>query len=108
MASFLCQVQTIQRAAGRSAVAAAAYRSGAALVDERLAMEFDFANKDGIEHAEIMAPETAPAALQDRERLWNAAGAVSGAMISACSMPSLLAKSNSIASRSSTSAAPDR
>lgn len=75
MASFLCQVQTIQRAAGRSAVAAAAYRSGAALVDERLAMEFDFANKDGIEHAEIMAPEAAPAALQDRERLWNAAEA---------------------------------
>lgn len=75
MASFLCQVQTIQRAAGRSAVAAAAYRSGAALVDERLAMEFDFANKDGIEHAEIMAPEAAPAALRDRERLWNAAEA---------------------------------
>ncbi|MBT9470862.1 MAG: MobA/MobL family protein [Phenylobacterium sp.] len=75
MASFLCQVQTIQRAAGRSAVAAAAYRSGAALVDERLAMEFDFANKDGIEHAEIMAPEAAPAALKDREGLWNAAEA---------------------------------
>jgi MobA/MobL family len=75
VASFLCQVQTIQRAAGRSAVAAAAYRSGAALVDERLAMEFDFANKDGIEHAEIMAPEAAPTVLQDRERLWNAAEA---------------------------------
>jgi len=28
VASFLCQVQTIQRAAGRSAVAAAAYRAG--------------------------------------------------------------------------------
>ena len=38
MASFLCQVQTIQRGAGRSAVAAAASRSGVALVDERLAM----------------------------------------------------------------------
>lgn len=75
MASFLCQVQTIQRAAGRSAVAAAAYRSGAALVDERLAMEFDFANKDGIEHAEIRAPEGTPTALRDRERLWNAAEA---------------------------------
>ena len=49
MASFLCQVQTIQRAAGRSAVAAAAYRSGVALTDERLAMDFDFAGKDGVE-----------------------------------------------------------
>lgn len=73
MASFLCQVQTIQRSAGRSAVAAAAYRSGQALTDERLAMEFDFAAKDGIELAEILAPEQTPAALLDRETLWNAA-----------------------------------
>jgi hypothetical protein len=66
-------VQTIQRGAGRSAVAAAAYRSGQALTDERLAMDFDFAAKDGVEHAEIMAPEHAPAALLDRQTLWNAA-----------------------------------
>ncbi|HXQ47352.1 MAG TPA: MobQ family relaxase [Caulobacteraceae bacterium] len=73
MASFLCQVQTIQRAAGRSAVAAAAYRSGVCLVDDRLAMEFDFAAKDGIEHSEIMAPANAPAGLMERGALWNAA-----------------------------------
>lgn len=73
MASFLCQVQTIQRSAGRSAVAAAAYRSGACLVDDRLAMEFDFAAKDGIEHTEIMAPAAAPPGLSEREALWNAA-----------------------------------
>ena len=75
MASFLCQVQTIQRSAGRSVVAAAAYRSGDRLVDERLAMEFDFAAKDGIEHAEILAPAGAPPAFRDREVLWNAAEA---------------------------------
>jgi hypothetical protein len=73
MASFLMQVQTIQRAAGRSAVAAAAYRSGQALVDARLAMEFDFAGKAGVEHSEVLAPANAPAALLDRETLWNAA-----------------------------------
>ncbi len=73
MASFLCQVQTIQRAAGRSAVAAAAYRSGQALTDDRLAMEFDFAAKDGVEFAEILAPVNAPAVFQDRQSLWNAA-----------------------------------
>ena len=67
------QVQTIQRAAGRSAVAAAAYRSGQALVDARLAMEFDFAGKTGVEHSEVLAPANAPAALLDRETLWNAA-----------------------------------
>jgi hypothetical protein len=73
MASFLCQVQTIQRSAGRSAVAAAAYRSGMALTDERLAMDFDFAGKEGVEFAEILAPEAAPARFSDRQTLWNAA-----------------------------------
>ena len=65
-------MQTIQRGRGRSAVAAAAYRSGQALTDDRLAMDFDFSNKDGIEHAEIMAPEDAPQAYRDRAALWNA------------------------------------
>jgi hypothetical protein len=73
VASYVCQVQTIQRAAGRSTVAAAAYRSGQLLTDERLAMEFDFAGKLGIEHSEILAPGDAPAAFQNREVLWNAA-----------------------------------
>ncbi len=73
MASYLCQVQTIQRAEGRSAVAAAAYRSGQALSDERLAMEFDFAAKDGVEFAEVLTPAGAPAAYRDRQILWNAA-----------------------------------
>ena len=73
MASYVCRVQTIQRSAGRSAVAAAAYRSGQALTDERLAMDFDFAAKEGVEHAEILAPASAPAAFLDRQRLWNAA-----------------------------------
>ena len=72
MASFLCQVQTIQRGLGRSAVAAAAYRSGQALTDDRLAMEFDFSSKDGVEHAEIMSPANAPDAYSDRGALWNA------------------------------------
>ncbi len=73
VASFLCQVQTIQRAAGRSAVAAAAYRAGERLVDERLAMEFDFSAKNGVEYAEILAPAGAPAGVLDRGTLWNAA-----------------------------------
>lgn len=73
MASYLLRVQTIQRAAGRSAVAAAAYRAGERLVDERLAMEFDFGGKTGVEFSEIRAPDGAPAALADRHQLWNAA-----------------------------------
>src|ERR1700710_2901177 len=58
---------------GRSVVAAAAYRSGVCLVDERLAMEFDFAAKDAVEHSEILTPASAPAEFLDRATLWNAA-----------------------------------
>lgn len=56
-------------------IAAAAYRAGVALHDERLEMAFDYRGKGGIEHAEIMAPEGAPASFGDRGRLWNAAEA---------------------------------
>lgn len=73
MASYLLRVQTIQRAAGRSAVAAAAYRAGERLVDDRLAMEFDFVRKGGVEFLEIRLPEGAPTAFADRAALWNAA-----------------------------------
>ena len=73
MASYLLRVQTIQRAAGRSAVAAAAYRSGQALLDDRLAMEFDFAGKAGVEFSEVRLPGDAPSLLGDRQILWNAA-----------------------------------
>jgi hypothetical protein len=56
-----------------SAVAAAGYRSGMALTDERLGMDFDFVGKEGVEFAEILAPETAPPRFSDRQTLWNAA-----------------------------------
>ncbi|WP_426032786.1 MobQ family relaxase [Caulobacter sp. DWP3-1-3b2] len=75
MAQYRLEVKTIQRSAGRSVVAAAAYRSGSLLIDERLGMEFDFSSKNDIAHSEIMAPEGAPAALQGRSALWNAAEA---------------------------------
>lgn len=73
MAVYRLSVQTIQRGQGRSVVAAAAYRSGAALADERLAITYDFRRKAGIEHAEIIGPANTPAALLEREALWNAA-----------------------------------
>jgi hypothetical protein len=78
VAQYRLAVQTIQRSQGRSAVAAAAYRSGDRLIDERLAMEFDFGAKEDIEFTEIMAPTGAPVALQDRQTLWNAAEKAEG------------------------------
>ena len=75
MAQYRLAVQTIQRGQGRSAVAAAAYRAGVSLIDQRLEMEFDFAAKDAVEHAEIMLPSGAPEGFADRAVLWNAAEA---------------------------------
>lgn len=61
----------MSRSTGRSVVAAAAYRSGTRLLDERTGETHDYTRKR-VEHAEILAPAGAPAWVYDRERLWNA------------------------------------
>lgn len=71
MAIFHLSVKVISRAAGRSAVAAAAYRSAERLHDERLDRAHDFTNKSGVVHSEVLLPENAPDEWNDRERLWN-------------------------------------
>ena len=71
MAIFHLSVKVISRAAGRSAVAAAAYRSAARLHDERLDRAHDFTNKSGIVHSEVLLPENTPNAWHNCERLWN-------------------------------------
>ena len=71
MAIFHFSVQVISRAAGRSAVSAAAYRAGERLHDERLDRDHDFRARSGVEHSEILLPEGAPEHWRDRERLWN-------------------------------------
>lgn len=71
MAIYHFSVQVIGRAAGRSAVAAAAYRSASRLRDDRLGGDQDFSAKRGVVHSEVMLPEDAPQQWRDRERLWN-------------------------------------
>ncbi|KHF29168.1 Mobilization protein A [Paenibacillus sp. P1XP2] len=71
MAIYHLSVQTISRGQGRSAVAAAAYRSGEKLHDERIGEDFDYQRKQRIDHTEIMAPEHAPNWTRDRKKLWN-------------------------------------
>jgi len=71
MAIYHCSVKVISRATGRSAVAAAAYRSGERLTDERLGKCHDYTRKSDIEHREIMAPDRTPDWMLDRSRLWN-------------------------------------
>lgn len=73
MASFHLAVKTVGRSAGRSATAAAAYRAGVEIADERTGIVHDYTRKQGIEHREIVAPADAPEWVRDRSALWNAA-----------------------------------
>mgnify|MGYP003577547300 CR=1 FL=1 len=71
MAIFHLSVKVIGRGAGRSAVAAAAYRAGVRLHDERLDRDHDFTNKAGVVHSEVLLPDGASEIWRDREQLWN-------------------------------------
>lgn len=75
MASYHLSVKTIKRSAGRSATAAAAYRSASLILCDREGRVHDYSRKAGVEHAVILAPEDAPDWARDRAALWNAAEA---------------------------------
>ncbi|MGB3246785.1 MAG: MobQ family relaxase [Sulfitobacter sp.] len=75
MASYHLSVKTIKRSAGRSVVAAAAYRVGERIECQREGRIHDYTRKQGIEETFIVAPESAPAWAQDRSKLWNEAEA---------------------------------
>jgi hypothetical protein len=71
MAIYHLHAKVISRATGRSAVAAAAYRSASRLHDDRLDRAHDFSNKSGVVHSEILLPDGAPERFADRSTLWN-------------------------------------
>ena len=54
----------LARSEGRSSTAAAAYRAGVCITDERTGEVFDYTRKGGVEHSEIIVPEKAHADLQ--------------------------------------------
>jgi hypothetical protein len=72
VAIYHCSVKTIGRSAGRSATAAAAYRAGIEITDERTGEVHDYTRRGGVLHTEIMAPDHAPEWANDRAQLWNA------------------------------------
>lgn len=72
MAIYHCSVKIISRNAGRSAVAAAAYRAGEDIINEYDGTEHDYTRKKWIEFTEIILPENAPSEYADRSVLWNA------------------------------------
>jgi hypothetical protein len=71
MAIFHQTIQIISRGKGKSAVAAAAYRSGEVIKNEYDGVTHDFTAKRGIVHTEILLPDHAPAEYSDRAVLWN-------------------------------------
>jgi hypothetical protein len=71
VAIYHMHIQIITRGAGKSAVAAAAYRSGETLTNERDGVTHDYTRKSGIFHSEILLPENAPAEYANRSTLWN-------------------------------------
>ena len=73
MAIFHLSVKTISRSAGRTATAAAAYRAGVRITDERTGEIHDYGRKRGIESATLIVPDNAPEWARDRHLLWNAA-----------------------------------
>lgn len=72
MAIYHCSIQVVGRSAGRSSVAAAAYRSGTKLTSMYDGVTSDYTKKSWIEFTEIRLPEQAPKEYLEREKLWNA------------------------------------
>jgi len=72
MAIYHLHAQIIKRSAGRSSVAAAAYRAGEKLHNEYDGITHDYTRKSGVVHSEIMLPQNAPKEFQNRPILWNA------------------------------------
>lgn len=64
-------VQIIKRSKAKSAVGAAAYRSGTKMTNEWDGLTHDYTRKRGVVHSEIILPPHAPPEFQDRNTLWN-------------------------------------
>ncbi len=76
IAIYHCSIKIISRGKGKSAVAAAAYRSGEKLTNDYDGTTHDFTRKGGIVYTEILLPDNAPREYADRSMLWNAVEAV--------------------------------
>lgn len=60
-------MKTVQRSSGRSSVAAAAYRAGARLTDDRTGLAHDYTEKKGVDHTQLVGWSGS------RQDLWDAA-----------------------------------
>jgi hypothetical protein len=77
VAIFQLHIKSISRGAGRTATAAAAYRAGERIRDERTGVLHNYSRRSDVNHKEILLPSTLQGAdsawAADRASLWNAA-----------------------------------
>ena len=77
MAIFGLRIHSISRGAGRSATAAAAYRAGERIRDERSGRLHNYSGRDDVLYKAILLPTalagSAPQWARERSALWNAA-----------------------------------
>ena len=75
MAIYHLSASIVKRSAGRSVVAAAAYRAGSKIEDLTTGIVHDYTRKQGVDHSEILIPVSINAIgnewLLDHEQLWN-------------------------------------
>lgn len=71
MAIYHCHCKVISRGQGRSAVGAAAYRSGEKMTNDYDGLTHDYTHKGGVVHSEVILCENAPQEYQNRAILWN-------------------------------------
>jgi hypothetical protein len=72
MAIYHLEAKVISRGTGRSAVAAAAYMSCSAMLNDYDGIQHDYTRKQGLVWEQVFLPEHAPAEWADRVVLWNA------------------------------------
>jgi ATP-dependent exoDNAse (exonuclease V) alpha subunit len=77
VATFRMQISSVGRSAGRRATAAAAYRAGERLRDERSGKLYNYSRRRDVLHSEIFLPArvegVAAVWAGNREKLWNTA-----------------------------------
>jgi ATP-dependent exoDNAse (exonuclease V) alpha subunit len=71
VAIAFAKVSIHSRAKGHSAVAAAAYRAGVRLTDERTGLVYDFSHRKDVIFSELLLPESAFIDFKERSVLWN-------------------------------------
>lgn len=69
MAIYHLSVKPVRRSHGRSSTAAAAYRAGCEIEDDRTGLTHNYTNKSGVGHTEIITPDGVD--IPNRSDLWN-------------------------------------